>query len=358
MPTYEYRCKACGHDLEVVQSFTDDALTDVPRAAAGDLRKVFGNIGDHLQGQRLLQDRQPLGVQVDDVVELDVVVGVERRRSRSPTTEDVGLKTDVEDREEVRLVEQPPPSAMTCRVTRPTSASSAARASTRSSTTSSEVDVDTPYGAPSAPVHDRRRRRPRGRLPPPPRSQPRAAAAHGPLPGQPLGDARARASPASSARAPSARCSPTSPRATSWCCDQLVDRTWGRRRHVLRRARRSCTCRFADPYCHELRGVARRRGRRARHRPCTSAAPSSSSRVRGSPPGPSRRGTASQGWEVINMTQHPEAYLARELGICYATLALVTDYDSGLRRLTCRRDAWSRSSPSSTRTSAACARSS
>ncbi len=25
------------------------------------------------------------------------------------------------------------------------------------------------------------------------------------------------------------------------------------------------------------------------------------------------------GWEVINMTQYPEAYLARELGICYAT---------------------------------------
>ena len=30
------------------------------------------------------------------------------------------------------------------------------------------------------------------------------------------------------------------------------------------------------------------------------------------------------------MTQHPEAYLARELGLCYATLAMVTDYDSGL----------------------------
>jgi len=37
-----------------------------------------------------------------------------------------------------------------------------------------------------------------------------------------------------------------------------------------------------------------------------------------------------QGFEVINMTQYPEAYLARELGICYATVALVTDFDTGV----------------------------
>jgi 5'-methylthioadenosine phosphorylase len=29
------------------------------------------------------------------------------------------------------------------------------------------------------------------------------------------------------------------------------------------------------------------------------------------------------------MTQYPEAALARELGICYSGLALVTDYDAG-----------------------------
>ncbi|MDQ2086154.1 S-methyl-5'-thioadenosine phosphorylase [Herbivorax sp. ANBcel31] len=36
------------------------------------------------------------------------------------------------------------------------------------------------------------------------------------------------------------------------------------------------------------------------------------------------------GWDVINMTQYPEAYLAKELGICYANIALITDYDAGL----------------------------
>jgi 5'-methylthioadenosine phosphorylase len=36
------------------------------------------------------------------------------------------------------------------------------------------------------------------------------------------------------------------------------------------------------------------------------------------------------GWEVINMTQYPEAYLARELEMCYANISLITDYDVGL----------------------------
>jgi 5'-methylthioadenosine phosphorylase len=41
----------------------------------------------------------------------------------------------------------------------------------------------------------------------------------------------------------------------------------------------------------------------------------------------------SQGWQVINMTQHPEAALAREAGLRYAGVALVTDYDTGLEGL-------------------------
>ncbi len=49
MPTYEYACKSCGEHLEVVQSFTDDALTVCP-ACGGALRKVFGNIGIAFKG--------------------------------------------------------------------------------------------------------------------------------------------------------------------------------------------------------------------------------------------------------------------------------------------------------------------
>lgn len=109
-------------------------------------------------------------------------------------------------------------------------------------------------------------------------------------------------------------------------CDQLVDRTWGRADtfydgpdvvHVS----------FADPYCDELRAVA------------ANAARASGAVVhdRGTVvviPGPrfsTRAESAmyqSQGFHVINMTQHPEAYLARELGLCYVTLAMVTDHDA------------------------------
>ena len=38
---------------------------------------------------------------------------------------------------------------------------------------------------------------------------------------------------------------------------------------------------------------------------------------------------ADQGWDLINMTGAPEAALAREMGQCYAPLALVTDMDAG-----------------------------
>jgi 5'-methylthioadenosine phosphorylase len=38
---------------------------------------------------------------------------------------------------------------------------------------------------------------------------------------------------------------------------------------------------------------------------------------------------ADQGWDLINMTGAPEAALAREMGQCYAALALVTDMDAG-----------------------------
>jgi putative FmdB family regulatory protein len=49
LPTYEYACTACGHRLEAVQKFTDDALTECPECD-GKLRKVFGAPGIVLKG--------------------------------------------------------------------------------------------------------------------------------------------------------------------------------------------------------------------------------------------------------------------------------------------------------------------
>jgi putative FmdB family regulatory protein len=49
MPVYEYACKACGHHLEVSQSFKDEPLTECP-VCGGPLRKVFHSIGVVLKG--------------------------------------------------------------------------------------------------------------------------------------------------------------------------------------------------------------------------------------------------------------------------------------------------------------------
>ncbi len=49
MPTYQYTCTDCGEPLEVVQKFTDAALTECPRCG-GTLRKVFSAVGVVFKG--------------------------------------------------------------------------------------------------------------------------------------------------------------------------------------------------------------------------------------------------------------------------------------------------------------------
>lgn len=49
MPTYQYRCTACGKELEAVQKFSDPALTTCP-ACSGDLRKVYSAVGVVFKG--------------------------------------------------------------------------------------------------------------------------------------------------------------------------------------------------------------------------------------------------------------------------------------------------------------------
>jgi putative FmdB family regulatory protein len=49
VPTYQYACTSCGEQLEVVQKFTDDALTVCP-VCAGRLRKVFSAVGVVFKG--------------------------------------------------------------------------------------------------------------------------------------------------------------------------------------------------------------------------------------------------------------------------------------------------------------------
>jgi putative FmdB family regulatory protein len=49
VPTYQYACTACGEGLEVVQRFSDDALTTCP-SCEGQLRKVFSAVGIVFKG--------------------------------------------------------------------------------------------------------------------------------------------------------------------------------------------------------------------------------------------------------------------------------------------------------------------
>ena len=49
MPTYQYRCTDCDHDLEAVQKFSDAALTECPDCG-GSLRKLFNAVGVVFKG--------------------------------------------------------------------------------------------------------------------------------------------------------------------------------------------------------------------------------------------------------------------------------------------------------------------
>jgi putative FmdB family regulatory protein len=49
VPTYQYACSECGHQLEVVQSFSDAALTECP-TCGGKLRKQFSAVGIVFKG--------------------------------------------------------------------------------------------------------------------------------------------------------------------------------------------------------------------------------------------------------------------------------------------------------------------
>jgi 5'-methylthioadenosine phosphorylase len=111
-------------------------------------------------------------------------------------------------------------------------------------------------------------------------------------------------------------------------CDQLVDRTWGRA-DTYYEGPQPHHVSYADPYCGELATLATDRARTLGipvHGTGTVVVvqgPRFSTRAES-------RWYRAQGWQVINMTQYPEAYLARELGLCYAGVALITDYDTGV----------------------------
>lgn len=111
-------------------------------------------------------------------------------------------------------------------------------------------------------------------------------------------------------------------------CDQLVDRTWSRPDSVYD-GPLVVHVSFAEPYCPRLREAAAATVGQAG----LGLHPTGTVVVIQGPRFSTRAESAwfrAQGWEVVNMTQYPEAYLARELEMCYVNLSLITDYDAGL----------------------------
>jgi putative FmdB family regulatory protein len=49
VPTYSYACTECGNRFDVVQAFTDDALTTCQQCS-GRLRKLFNSVGVVFKG--------------------------------------------------------------------------------------------------------------------------------------------------------------------------------------------------------------------------------------------------------------------------------------------------------------------
>ena len=50
MPFYEYICKNCGHELEVLQKFSDNPLVECPNCKQNELSKKISAPAFHLKG--------------------------------------------------------------------------------------------------------------------------------------------------------------------------------------------------------------------------------------------------------------------------------------------------------------------
>ncbi len=111
--------------------------------------------------------------------------------------------------------------------------------------------------------------------------------------------------------------------------DQLVDRTSGRNYTIYDTEGPAVHLGFAEPYCP--------RGRQALLQNWNSESgeltdggtlvvingPRFSTRAES-------QWHAAAGWSLVGMTSMPEAAIARELAMCYSTVALVTDHDAGI----------------------------
>jgi 5'-methylthioadenosine phosphorylase len=111
-------------------------------------------------------------------------------------------------------------------------------------------------------------------------------------------------------------------------CDQFVDRTSGRS-DTFYDGPETTHVSAADPFCPELRRLVVETATeldipvREGGAVVVTQGPRFSTRAES-------RWFQRMGWDVINMTAYPECYLARELELCYVNVSTVTDHDVGV----------------------------
>lgn len=111
--------------------------------------------------------------------------------------------------------------------------------------------------------------------------------------------------------------------------DQFVNLTWGRDDQTESDMGRFIHLPMADPYCDTTRTTIIRAVEECGLSPVKKGTvvviqgPRFSTRAES-------RFFIQNGWDIVNMTQYPECYFARELGLCYGALATVTDFDVGI----------------------------
>jgi 5'-methylthioadenosine phosphorylase len=111
-------------------------------------------------------------------------------------------------------------------------------------------------------------------------------------------------------------------------CDQFVDRTSGRA-DTFYEGPDTTHVSSADPFCLDVRRILVETAReleipvRDGGTVVVIQGPRFSTRAES-------KWFQQMGWDVVNMTAYPECHLARELELCYVTIAMVTDYDVGV----------------------------
>ena len=94
MPTYSYACTECGNRLDVVQSFTDDALTACEKCS-GRLRKLFNSVGVVFKGSGFYR--------TDSRSSSSSTVGASKSTSSSGDSSSSSSSSSTSDRKSTRL---------------------------------------------------------------------------------------------------------------------------------------------------------------------------------------------------------------------------------------------------------------